>query len=310
MKIIVSISLLSSLALLVGCNSTTAGSDDGLGNVSLKFSTSSAQTSKSIIASSAVNTRSLISTPVSGITVTDTSGNISGTIDLNSAWVVIKDIGFEAEGEVHTTDSTSTSTDDSELEFIGPYVLDVLTGTTYPDLSQIDIGAGSYRNIKINIEKLAAADAGNITNLATDVANKLASYSLYLAGTYTSADGTSYVDIPFSLSLSDEVEFSFAGSSSPKAFVIEDQGQNDIIIAFNLDEWFAFNNSETNSDSLLLESAITSSGSSYELVLDNSTNSTIMEVIKDNIEESAKYGKDKNGDGELEHDENNDITDD
>ena len=75
------------------------------------------------------------------------------TIDLTATWVVDKGIEFEHEDEEEIAES-----EQSKLAFIGPYAVDLLTGTTYPALPQINIDTGIYTDIEIDIEKFSASD--------------------------------------------------------------------------------------------------------------------------------------------------------
>ncbi|MDX1342067.1 MAG: hypothetical protein R3227_06930 [Reinekea sp.] len=289
MKALFPVTLFSALTL-VACN-PSATQDDGKGAVTLSFSAS--QTA-----------RTLLRTTINDIPVTDTAGNVSGNITMTEAWMVVKEIELEHEDDDDTADQ-----DESKLEFIGPYALDLLSGTTYPALPEVTIDTGLYADIELDIEKLASEDLAGMPDLPQGVADKLLTYSLYIEGSYTSADGTTYVAIPFTLSYDQTDEFEFSGTDFSAGFVVDDQGINDIIVAFRLNEWFRFDNSETNSDNWTLEDAVVDNGNGDEIVLSGNTNSEVMNVIEDNIEDSAEYGKDEDGDHELDEDEDDDGID-
>ncbi|EAR11269.1 hypothetical protein [Reinekea blandensis] len=280
------LALLPALAL-IGCNPNTL---DGTGEVTLQFGASetSARTA-------------LRATTVSSIPVTDSSGQAAGSIGLNEAWVVVKEIELE-----HETDDDDALEEELEIEFVGPFAVDLLSGETYPSLPSVSIDTGLYNDIEIDIEKLADSDLVGMPDLPQAIADQLLNYSLYLEGTYTSQDGSTYVAIPFSLSYDQTDEFELSGTDFSQGFVVDDTGINDIIVAFRLHEWFRFDNLETNSDGLELVNAITSTEGGNALVLDGNTNSDLMDVIEDNIEESAEYGEDDDDDGELDEDEDDD----
>ncbi len=286
MKSLLPITLFSALTL-VACN-PAATTNDGKGEVTLKFS--STQTA-----------RALLRTTLTDIPVTDTAGNVSGHITISDAWVVIKEVELQGEDDDENADD-----DINKLEFVGPFALDLLTGTSYPEIPQVTIDTGVYTDIELDIEKLQNNDLTGMPNLPQGIADKLLDYSVYIEGSYDSADGTTYVAVPFLLALEDGDEFEFSGTDFSSGFMVDDQGVNDIIVAFRLNEWFRFDNTETNSDNFTLEDAIADNGNGNEIILRSNTNSEVMHVIADNLEESAEYGKDEDGDHELDENEDDD----
>lgn len=268
--------ILTSL-LLAAC---AQNEGDGKGDVTLSLQ-------------STEGSRSFFRTAISGIPVKDVAGDVQGTIDLTDAWVLVKEIEFEHEDDEETADS-----DINKLEFIGPYMVDLLTGVTYPELPQISIDTGLYTDIEMDIEKLNPSDRSGLTGLDSGVADTLEGYSLYLSGTYT--EGSTTVDFTLYYDQTDEFEFSAQGEST-KGFVIDDTGLNDIIVAFRLNEWFRFDNSDTNNGL-----SVSFPDASADIVLDANTNDDVMDVIEDNIEDSAEYGEDDDDDGQLSDDEDDD----
>jgi len=93
--------------------------------------------------------------------------------------------------------------------------------------------------------------------------------------------------------------------------VIDEAELNPLIIAFRLNKWFNFSNIETNSNSLdFNDLTVTTGTSGDEIRLDENVQASlsrqVREVIKDNIKDSADYGKDSDNNGELESDEDDD----
>jgi hypothetical protein len=289
--------VLASAIALVACNPSTNG--DGKGNVTLEFQGSQ---------SSGVQVARTLGSVGSSVPVTDTAGNEVGSISLSEAWIVVKEIELEHESEVEVDDETVAEIE-IEIEFVGPFAVDLLSGETYPQLPSVSIDTGLYNDIEMDIEKLEQGDLVGMPDLPQGIADKLLSYSLYLEGTYTSADNSTYVAIPFSLSYDQTDEFEFSPGDLSSGFVVDDTGINDIIVAFRLNEWFRFDVAETNSDNLAFEDAIADNGSGNAIVLDGNSNSEIMNIIEDNIEDSAEYGEDDDDDGELDEDEDDDDDD-
>jgi hypothetical protein len=286
--------VLASAIALVACNPSTNG--DGKGNVSLEFQGSQ---------SSAVQVARSLGTIGSSVPVTDTAGNSVGSISLNEAWIVLDEIELEHESEVEVDGETVSETE-IEIEFVGPFALDLLSGETYPALPQISIDTGLYTDIEMDIEKLEQEDLIGMPDLPQGIADTLLDYSIYLEGTYTSEDGSTYVAIPFSLSFDLADEFELSGLDATNGFVVDDTGLNDIIVAFRVNEWFRFDVADTNGDNLEFVDAIVNNA----ITLDGNTAGDIMDVIKENIEDSAEYGEDEDDDGELDEDEDDDDDDD
>lgn len=312
MKYLAPLAVMSSLAF-VGCNTTTAG--DGLGTVSLKFGASQS-------AARDVQARD----PISNIDVTNIAGDVVGSITLNEAWVVVQEVEFEREDEDDDYDddyddsdddrSSSRSSSDDDIEFVGPFAVDLLTGDSFPRLPSVSIDTGVYDDIEIDIEKLSQADLDGMTDLPAGIAQDLLKYSIYFSGSYTSVADVSLTDVPFTFGYAMSDDFELSGTDFTQGFVIDDAGLNDIIVAFRLNEWFRFDDTETNEYGREFEQAKTlaADGVTYEIVLihDNTSNliSDIAEVIRENIEESAEYGEDDDDDGYLDDDEDDDEYDD
>jgi len=247
--------------------------------------------------SASKSARMLTRAVVSDIPVTDAAGSAVGAISLSAAWVVIKEIELQHEGDgEHGVD------DANQVEYVGPFAVDLLTGDSFPPFPQVSIDTGNYVDVEFSIEKLEDEDLIGLGDLPTEITSSLLNYSVYLEGTYSSADQVTYVSIPFSLSNDQSQEFELSGSQSSKGFVVDDTGINDILVAFRLNEWFRFNDIETNSDSIDFETAV----SSGAIVLDSNTNSSVMAVIEDNMKSSAEYGEDDDDNGQLDDDEDDD----
>lgn len=291
-KTILTMAMIPALAF-VGCNPSAL---DGKGTTTLQFE------------SSKTNARELARTSHNDVTVDviGSSGEAAGSITLTEAWVVIKEIELE-----HETDDENATDDELEIEFIGPYAVDLLSGTTYPELPAVSIDTGLYNDIEIDIEKLEQNDLQGMPNLPQGISDKLLNYSLYLDGNYTSEDESTYVNIPFTLLYRQTDEFELSGTAFSNGFVVDDTGINDIIVAFRLNEWFRFDNDETNGAGTELTDAVRQDANSdYVMYLDDgdgqSNDDSVLDVIRDNIEDSAEYGEDDNDDDSLDEEEDDD----
>lgn len=289
----------STLAIaLAGCNA----SGDGKGAVTLDINS----TTTTLTRSGTVSALALINPTAPVINGDSTT---AGTITLSEAWIVVKEIELEhADDYSDDIEEDLDINDDSEkVEFRGPFVIDLLSGQSYPPLPQVTIDTGIYEDIEMDIEKLDVNDLVGIGDLPGDLETTLQNYSMYLSGSYSSADGFTHVDVPFDLMYDQTDEFEFSGADFASGFVVDDSGINDIIVAFRMLNWFVFNNPETNNSSIIdfNNDVVLTSG---QIILDGSTNNELMIIIEDNIEDSAEYGEDDDDDGELDEDEDDDSN--
>ncbi len=243
--------------------------------------------------------------------VSDASNVQIGTLVLTDARVVLESIELESDDEVEG--------EDLELDFPGPYVVDLIANTVTPSLDTITIDPGVYTQIELELDKIEGDEEDDYGYQLVDSSDALFDHSIYLAGRYSGATAGGQVsDVPFIMSfdMSEEFELSTVDTTTGVAdssvgFSVDDGVINPIIIAFRLLKWFDFSNTETNSDGLDFNSLVVAqdtSGAAIILLDENAEgdNEVIREVIEENIEESADYGKDNDGDGDLDSDEDDD----
>jgi hypothetical protein len=230
--------------------------------------------------------RSAVAAPTI-ISVKNSAGVTTGEMVLTKALIAVKEIEIEMEGQ-----------DDEESEYTGTFLVDLLSNTVTPDFPVISLPGGKYDEIEMEIDKLDGTETdadGNPLVVATD---DMFGRSLYLEGTYTPNGGTTQ---DFSLAFNTEEEIKLKDSDSVNSFAIT--GFTELLIAFRMDNWFDFSNRETNPDAVDLPTGIAIS-------LDSATatgeSQKMIEVIQENIEDSADFGEDSDGDGVLEEDEDDD----
>jgi len=224
------------------------------------------------------------------INVTDKAGTVSGTITLTKAYLAIKEIEIEMVGE-----------DSDECEYNGTHVVDLLNNTVTPDLPAITLPDGEYDEIEMDIDIITEQDLDAAGNPIIAADHVMFGNSLYLEGRYTIEGGTA---VPFKMAFQTEEEVILKDNNSTKTFALT--GHSDLIVAFRMDNWFNFSNKESNSYNLDF-SALT------DFDLNNDADSTIlaikkniMDVIQENIEDSADFGEDIDGDKELGEEEDDD----
>lgn len=224
-------------------------------------------------------------------TVIDRDGLDSGTITLINARLVLKEIRLKSEQDGEK----------GEAQFPGPYIVNLLTNEVAPSPGIIEVPLGSYQDIQMKLDKLDPEDRGSI-----DESDPIVNHSIYMTGTYTNTSG---VNKSFQMTFELDEEFSLAQQKSNSKGVEFLEGENSLIIAFRIDKWFDFSSSETNSDgfdfSYINDDTIILNKDSEE------ASQKIREVIKENIKNTADFGKDQDGDGKLSkiEDDNEDNDD-
>jgi hypothetical protein len=134
--------------------------------------------------------------------------------------------------------------------------------------------------------------AGEVSGIESN--DTLLNHSILIKGTFHPNQGT---PIALTLKMEAEEEFSLmkANSSLP-GIQVQSEMELKAIIAFRMDLWFNFIGKDYDLSNL--------SGS--EAVLDKNgseLNKKLLEIVKENIKSSADFGEDKDGDGELGKDE-------
>lgn len=239
-----------------------------------------------------LSTGNVVATPVT-ITVIDKSGNPAGNLELTKAMIAVKEIEIEMEGQ-----------EDDESEYAGTFLVDLLNNTVTPEFPDITLPGGNYDEIELEIDKLDGTELDASGNPLVVEGDVMFGRSLYLEGTYTPSAG---IPQTFALAYNTEEEISLKDSNSINSIAVT--GLTELLIAFRMDNWFDFSNKETNIHDVDF-SSLTLNGT-IDLLADLQAglpviDSYLMEVIQENIEESADFGEDQDGDGILEEDEDDD----
>lgn len=203
-------------------------------------------------------------------------------VTLTSSWVAIEEIkfkNFESDSEEQENEGADEDSND-ESEFKGPYVVDLLTATPEA-LGDVVIPADGYRRLKMQLHEVESAE------LPVGAPAELENNSMILSGT---VNGHS-----FSYQSHDGVEFEIGGPTA-----ITPDSASDILVNFQFGDLFAkIDLSEITADTVISESnQVSTTGSACPLI-DNSADD-LYTCFRKGIEDSAKLGKDHDGDGELE----------
>lgn len=167
-----------------------------------------------------------------------------------------------------------------EANFKGPYVADLLNDQTTPDLGTVRIPPGRYKQIEMNFEKLEADEIPE----GISPSDPIVGHSYYLEG--SREDG-----VPFAASLELTEEFRL---ESDDGFSLGEHGPTRLFVAFDLSAWFV---------GVDLSSAQVVDD---EILIDESHNTELLDILKENIKTSARLFEDQNENGTLDPGEGDD----
>ncbi len=173
----------------------------------------------------------IMDVPSAGLTVSAAFINI-GEIELElPEGMACEDAGFVAQEGV----SCETETDmehgseeiESEIKIQGPFVFDLLTGASTPDLGALTIPSGVYREVEIKIEKRETPSGTPITD------PNLEGNSIYVEGAFTDGSAVDH-DFVLALEIDEELEI-----ESEVGFNVLEQSANTVVAGLNVDAWFS-----------------------------------------------------------------------
>jgi hypothetical protein len=206
----------------------------------------------------------------------------NSTVNLTSSWVAIEEIKFknyetdEDEQEIEGADEDSTD----ESEFKGPYVVDLLAATP-ESLGDVVVPAEGYRRLKMQLHEVEPGE------LPVGAPAELEANSMILNGSVNGAD--------FSYLSHDGVEFEIGGPTA-----ITPDSASDLLVNFRFGDMISkIDLSYITVNTEISEgNPVATTGSACPLI-DNSAND-LYTCFRKGIEASADFGKDEDGDGELE----------
>ncbi len=165
----------------------------------------------------------------------------------------------------------------TEVGLEGKFDLDLLSGTSSPDLSAVTIPAGLYKKMKVKIDQ-GLADGSSVV----------------VRGTWTPAGGGAAV--PFEYVTDEEFEFEIENQTG---FELSERALSDVLVLFDLDAWFA-----------KVDFASAMVGADGTIHIDDRNNERLGDSLEEAIDDSAEVGEDEDHDGDAEIDEDHDGRDD
>jgi hypothetical protein len=244
---------------------------------------------------------SSLNTGTKQVNVTDENGAVVGTIVLEEAYVALEEIEFE-----NDQDELPENDPNNEIEYEGPFLVDLINDTVTPSLGAVNIDAGLYSEIEMTLYPVGS-DLEDESQEFSEASESMSGRSIYLRGFYTgpSASGAQS-NIPFEMSFDLDEEFEVEGSDLLNSGLSINVGETArVTVAFRLQQWFDFANAETNQGLSLSPSQITLDNGAVNLT-ENSSDPSIRELIKNNILFSADYDDDDDDDDDEEDDNDED----
>lgn len=150
------------------------------------------------------------------------SSDDDGTPDQGSG-----DDPTEVEDENDDANDDGAADDDAEDKVVveGPFIADLINGTTTPSLSSLLIPSGLYTRIDVRVDE-AKAEEGLLT-----AGDPLLGHSLYARGQFE-YQGASH-ELRLQLKFSQDIQF-----ENEAGIQVEETGANDVVVTLNEDLWF------------------------------------------------------------------------
>ena len=210
-------------------------------------------------------------------TLVDSMGT---TVTLNTAWVIIKEVEFKA---AETAGEESASEADEEVQFKGPYFVDLLSSAPSP-LDTQELPAKNYKRIKMQFEN----DCDDAVMPAT-APTELGTNSMVFKG-LVGGNAFSYL-------ADDGVELELSGAGGVSA----SDGQN-ILVSVQIANIIKMIDMSSVTNNVVISSSnrVTASGACP--LIDASAND-LYTCFKKGFELEADFGKDEDDSGEIEDDE-------
>lgn len=174
---------------------------------------------------------------------------------------------LEFETELENSDEDVSGEDDSEeVEFDGPYTVDLINGTANPNFGLAEVAGGIYDEIEIEMAPVMAD--GN---------------TIFISFTYNGAT--------YEFSITEEVEIELENLGG---FVVDENALNNMLVLINLDNLFA---------GIDLSGAVADEDGVIRI--NDASNSDIAQDIIDQFEDSCEAGEDSDDDDDLDEDDDN-----
>lgn len=185
----------------------------------------------------------------------------------NEVLLGVTEIEFETLEE-NEKEEAEGENENEGVEFEGQFVVDLINGTSTPDLGIADIAPGIYEEIEIEMEPIL--DGG---------------YSIFVSFEFTNANDE-VVTVEYGNS--DDLEFEIEDDNG---FVLDVGATNQMLVLLNLDALFSgidLNTASADNDGIVR--------------INNNSNTDLAASIAANLDQVLDAGEDEDDDGEIDED--------
>jgi hypothetical protein len=158
------------------------------------------------------------------------SGDVIGVMELSEAKVALAEIELKGADE--------SESESGEQTFAGPYIVDLLSGSSNPVPESIAVNAKNIGDVKMKIHKIEDDDA--------DLDPAMKKLSILIKGTFADQAGGGSRKMVFSHEVGEELSLKSEGENVPD-FTLAD-GENIITIDLDIASFFDFNSKSANQD--------------------------------------------------------------
>lgn len=269
-KGLVSLTAISTVALLSSCAKTNEVTDSTVPASIVVTASSSTAT----VAKAKPNLFSLLFPTATANTPPSLVDSSGAVVNLSSAWVVIKEIEFKAQETASTQEAAGA---ESEIEFQGPYYVDLLANSPAP-IDSKQIQARLFKRIKFKLHKAEQA--------ATGIPADLNNHSILIQGTVNG--------VQFSYLADDSTEINIGGGTG-----VNLDGSAGLLLTFKFANMIKQMNLSGITNSTVISASNRVSGSNLCPSIDASAND-LYTCFRKAFEVHAECGKDDDGDHEIE----------
>lgn len=179
-------------------------------------------------------------------------------------------------------DSEEDDDDGPRVRVTGPYVVDLMAGTSTPPLSDLLLPPLVYNKIKIKFDSVDEDDEEELV----DTEDPILGNTLVAAGSFN-YDSTDYT-FDLALNFDEEVEFENVDGAAIDAATL-----NNLIVELDVNSWFA----SVAVGECLMDGDLIADEADHVTINDSTDECDILDSIKDAVEASGEFGDDHD-DGE------------
>lgn len=257
-----------STSLIVSC---APKKSESTSQVTSSFKMTGSSSAATVAKSSPKNIWDLLVAKANALIPSSLQDSTGLPITLSQAWTVIKEVEFKSEEAAGVEES------EIEVEFQGPYIVDLLSSAPMVLDTQL-ISEKSIKRIKMKLHRAETLPANAPAGLANN--------SIYLSGIVGGNN--------FAIELDDSTELQIAG---PNSFL---PGENsELLVEIQLANLFKQINMSSVTNNEVISASNRHNGVNLCDAIDSSAND-IYTCIRKGLEKHAEFGQDKDGDDDLD----------